>query len=399
MRQFSDSYGLRRLADHSGDFSRLRATNPYEGYEAPSRRLDPPSYRSFSHQNRKAIQPETYDGTKLIEEYIENFECVSEWNRWDLEEMGMQLVMCLRGSAQLAVKALPESCKRDYVRIVSCLHTSFGDPNQGIIDQKEFWTRNRSAHESLVDFAHSLRSLGKKCFRNQADSGPAFEKMLVSRFVNGISNVELGRWIFMNDPHSLDDAAKIARDFEAYDKLNNYPAFSKPQKPSPVCAISSETRISNAVNAKPNSESEIMTLLQELSVGQKQILKELKKQGEEISSIKKQVKENTTAIQASQKKVQPVETPLQNNSNKTGYKKNNGGYNNSYNNRGGNYGSGGNGYHGNGYNQGQNSGYNSVQNEVYFPQQNMGQISTAQATGGPSHPVPTPATTSAQGLN
>jgi len=117
----------------------LRSTDPYDCHEAPSRRLDaPPSYRSFSGQYRKSIEPETYDGTKLIEDYIDNFERVAEWNRWDLEEMSMQLVMYLRGSAQLAVNSLPESYKKYYVRIVSCLHTSFGDPNQGIIDQKIF---------------------------------------------------------------------------------------------------------------------------------------------------------------------------------------------------------------------------------------------------------------------
>lgn len=249
-----------------------------------------------------------------------------------------------------------------------------------------------------MDFAHSLRSLGKKCFRNQTDSGPAFEKMLVSRFVNGISNAELGRWIFMNDPQTLDDAAKIARDFEAYDKLNSYPALSKPPKPAPVYAIGSEdkNRKSNTINSQPIPKNEIMTLLEEISLGQKQIQAELKKQGEEISSIKKQVKENTTAIQACQKKVQAVETQLQNNSNKSGYRKTN----NSY--RNGNYNSDRNSSHGNysnGYNRGQNNGYHSVQNGIYCPQENTGQISNASATGGQSNPVPTQGTPTVQSLN
>lgn len=326
------------------------------------------SYSESFHKTRRAMEPATYNGTGSVEEYIENFEKICEWNRWDLDEMAMQLLMHLQGSAKLAVKALPDSATRDYLKLVATLYSSFGDPNQAIIDQKDFWTRERNANESLVDFAHSLRNLGKKCFQNfQGDSGPAFEKMLVSRFVNGIANVDLGRWVFMRDPHTLNEAVSIARDFEAYDKLNvgslhtsQYGGTLYKPKPANPPSHTNDTYVGLVCKDNSPQSNEMLSLLKEIANSQKEmqteitnIKQQLKQQSGEIAAVKAKVEENTKSIRACESRIQAVEGKIRNSNNQTSKD-----WNQSRNNGQQNYRSGYNkGYNG-GNNRGQNGNYN-----------------------------------------
>ena len=53
---------------------------------------------------RRQIQPETYNGKSSLEDFIDQFELVSKWNQWTVDEKALQLAMSLRGMAKSAFK-------------------------------------------------------------------------------------------------------------------------------------------------------------------------------------------------------------------------------------------------------------------------------------------------------
>ena len=331
------------------------------------------------HKRRQQISPESYNGTSSLDEYLDYFTDIAGWNNWDYTEKAMQLCMNLKGSAKRAVSVLDHQDRRKYGVVVGILRRNFGNPDDEIVYQEEFWRRSRSKRELMIDFANDLKRLGRKAFSHMCDEQTTgFEKMLVNRFVSGVGDVELGRWVHMQHPRSLDEAVEIARTYESYQKVNVRSSMQqKPSNPDSVaeifCDRSDEVRAQTSVR---QANDETIGLL-------KQILEEQKKQNAEISEIKKQitiqgqniaslntqVANNTKSLKTIEARLVKVEQqpkasspdakPRYENNHNNGYRGNNnqrGNYNRGYHNN--------QNHHGQGYNnQGYQTGYrNTYQN-------------------------------------
>ena len=99
--------------------------------------VDRPRFSSHRHQ----IHPETYDGKTSVDQYLERFNEIGDWNRWDDEERAMQLTMNLRGSAKAAVSTLSRDERRSYYSVWHVLKDSFGEKNDVLVFQEQFWQR------------------------------------------------------------------------------------------------------------------------------------------------------------------------------------------------------------------------------------------------------------------
>ena len=178
---------------------------------------------------RKNVDPEKYDGTESVENYLERFEEVAQWNGWSEVEKAMQLSMHLTGVAKIAVRSLTPEEKRSYSSIHERLMESFDTKGNLLTNQQKFWKRFKSQKESLPEFANELRILANRAFSDIV-AGPsgakALEEMLINRFVTGLSNAELGRYVHMQHPKSLQHAVSLARDYEAFDLMGR--GFPRP---------------------------------------------------------------------------------------------------------------------------------------------------------------------------
>ena len=186
--------------------------------------------RNAAQSYRRTIEPEKYDGTESLESYIERFEEVSQWNGWNPQEMAMQLSMHLVGAAKVAIKTLSSVERRSYDIICAKLVDSFGSKCSILSHQQSFWKRTKNAKETLPEFANELRLLANRAFSGMTtgrDGNRALEEMLINRFVTGLSNVELGRYVHMQHPQTLQQAVSLARDYESFDLMGG--KFSKPK--------------------------------------------------------------------------------------------------------------------------------------------------------------------------
>jgi hypothetical protein len=174
-----------------------------------------------ARSNRRALEPETYDGKTSVETYLEGFERVADWNNWSYQERAMMLGMSLRGSAKAVMAMLPRQAQDDYPSVWRHLVKYFGQKNDVLVMQERFWQRVRKVNEPITEYASDLQLLGHKAFQGMIKLGDnrQYESMLVNRFVAGIGDFELGRHIHLQQPDTLNEAVALAQQFLAYDQI------------------------------------------------------------------------------------------------------------------------------------------------------------------------------------
>ena len=187
---------------------------------------------------RKQRDPDRYDGREDLEDYIQHFENVAQWNKWNKEEMAIQLTMCLRGAAQRVLYGLPHEERYNYQELIKTLKKRFDPEGPQFAVQEEFWKRGRKKGESIVEYAQDLVRLADKAFAKSMPEKASGEPALVHRFIAGIGDSEMGRWVHMHKPQTLDEAVNIAMDYAAYSEVNVGFSFQKMSKPREAQMIS-----------------------------------------------------------------------------------------------------------------------------------------------------------------
>ena len=247
---------------------------------------------------RRQIDPETYDGRSDIDDYLDHFEQIADWNQWDDEEKAMQLCMSLRGPAKSVINALSRAERVSYVSVWHMLHQSFGHQNNVSVMQEKFWQRVRGHGESLTEFASDLELLGRSAFAGMVrrHENQAFETMLVNRFVAGIGNFELGRHVHLQRPTSLREAVTCAREYLAYEQIGRRSLGPKPK--SPVNMVGDPY-------SEVQDHKEVMSALKDL----KDEIKSVKLETSKIKKIEDQISSNTRAIERLNQNSQPNRGP------------------------------------------------------------------------------------------
>jgi hypothetical protein len=269
---------------------------------------------SQSHSKRRQLEPEKYDGKSSVDDYLDHFEQIADWNRWNDEEMAIQLAMSLRGSAKHAYKTLATNERRDYAMLCRFLHKSFGFLNEEMVSQDRFWQRVKGAKESIVDYAGDLTKLAGKAFRGMVTGeNRAYNAMMVNKFIAGLVDEDMAKWVHKEHPRNLEDAIAVARDYEAFLKIQNKGGHSKPKRFEAVAMVemgdvskgNSEPQTINAVrpSVKTENDSEVLTLLKKVAEEQgtliievKNVKEEVAKYSEELNLIRNQCDENVRSV-------------------------------------------------------------------------------------------------------
>lgn len=79
------------------------------------------------------IKPQYYDGTEDLDEYLSQFEIVSELNKWNYETKSLYLASSLRGDARTLLIELSQMERRDFQSLVRILNIRFGSLNRAEI--------------------------------------------------------------------------------------------------------------------------------------------------------------------------------------------------------------------------------------------------------------------------
>ena len=157
------------------------------------------------------MSPEKYNGEGDWEEYINQFEDVSEWNGWTKHEKATQLCLHLTGVARSVMTDLSKHVTGDYDLLVPTLAKYFSSTGREAAFQAEFRQRKRSKAEKLSDFGHDLTRLCKRAFPKMERS--AREQFVIERFKQGL-DTDLRRHIQFSHPDSLEMALVAGMEYE-----------------------------------------------------------------------------------------------------------------------------------------------------------------------------------------
>lgn len=195
---------------------------------------------TYSQVRRKEKSPQTFDGKHSFQDFLIQFEHISNWNGWDNLEKAQQLIMCLRGPAQRILSELTAGQMSSYTTVKNALLRRFDPPGRESAYKSEFRNRTRGEGESLVDYGERLRVLARKAYPHKETS--QLESDTIDQFVDGVRNFELGNHVQFRHPVTLDQAVSAAIEFEAVSNRHTQgrkPMELNPEAPAFVHAVAS----------------------------------------------------------------------------------------------------------------------------------------------------------------
>lgn len=171
-------------------------------------------------ENENQRNPDRYDGTTDLDDFVQHFESVAKWNNWNEEDKVLHLKMSLRGAAYRVLYGFWE--KHDsYEAILERLKQQFDHGYRSFALQSEFWNRERESGETLIEFAQCISKMADKAFATTMPDRQSRQPVLIHRFLSGIGDFDMGRWVFMQNPQSLDEALNIALEYNSYEEFQD----------------------------------------------------------------------------------------------------------------------------------------------------------------------------------
>ncbi|PIK52641.1 hypothetical protein BSL78_10457 [Apostichopus japonicus] len=156
----------------------------------------------------------SFNGSTPWEDYIVQFELISELNGWDERTRALQLAASLRGPAQAVLADLDASKRRRFESLTDALEQRFGRANQTELFRTLLRNRTRQQGESIPELAHDIQRLLSRAYPNA--SIEMKETLSKEFFIDAISDRDI-RWkIYQSRPKTLEEAVSIAAELEAF---------------------------------------------------------------------------------------------------------------------------------------------------------------------------------------
>ena len=171
----------------------------------------------------EAVRP--YSGTTSYRAYREYFERICQCNSWTSEtECARHLLVAMEGAASEAVRGLKAEKDSDLKQIWDALHRRFGYVDEPDRAMRRFDVCKQQEGQSLAVFEQGLRALYREAWPKTDIGSPEADSLLRRRFVDGVSDVELQKYLRLHAA-SDDFAATVskARHFVDANELSRVP--------------------------------------------------------------------------------------------------------------------------------------------------------------------------------
>ena len=178
------------------------------------------TYRSFPNTNRgfqpdyNVRKPPHYDGKQSFHDFLVQFELIADLNRWNFDVMAQELVACLRDSAVAVLSDLQFHQRRDYGVLVAALIARLEPDNQTQLHRAQLKSRLRKSNEPLPELAQDIRKLVR--IANPQLPGELRENIAKDYFIDALNDCEIELALFQGQCQTLNDALRIAVEFEAF---------------------------------------------------------------------------------------------------------------------------------------------------------------------------------------
>ena len=177
---------------------------------------------------RREREPPKFNGHIDLSDYLQQFQIVSVWNRWTIEEMGLQLAMSLTGEATEILGTLGPNYSADYASLVKALRDRYDHEGRSYQHAMAFLNVSCQSEQDISSYGHEVRRLAYKAYPGI----PMDERILVDIFVKGLPGQDIRRHVYLSRPKTLSEAISLGVSFETIEQLTT-PAYKPKQSVQP----------------------------------------------------------------------------------------------------------------------------------------------------------------------
>ncbi|KAK3729190.1 hypothetical protein QZH41_008864 [Actinostola sp. cb2023] len=189
----------------------MRALDEIETRARAPRTVDP-------GPGRPKVRPTTFDGHSSWEDYLAQFNLMTEINRWDNVTKATYLAVSLSGPAREVLGDLTVSQRKYFTALTTALSTCFGTDNRTEIYRASLRTRTRRKDESLPELAQAIRRL-TRCAYPQAPADMR-EDIAKNHFIDALVDLEAKWKVKQGRPSTLNQAHEVAVELGAFQLTN-----------------------------------------------------------------------------------------------------------------------------------------------------------------------------------
>ena len=158
--------------------------------------------------------PALYDGKSSCRDYLVQFEMVSELNRWTADTRALELATSLRGQAQGVLSDLEAADRANYPKLVRAPLNRFELEYQSEAFRAQMKARQRRRGEPLAELAQDIKRLVRKAYPEA--SVDVKETLACDAFTDAMGDSDTEWNIFLGKPKGVDDALRLALEYEAF---------------------------------------------------------------------------------------------------------------------------------------------------------------------------------------
>jgi len=206
--QNNDSRGNMNPPRHHNGPSNVVHSN---SNQEPSRSMLDHSRTSVSSVR---IKPQYYDGTEDLDEYLSQFEILSELNNWNYEIKSLYLASSLKGDARTLLTELSQTERRDFQSLERILNIRFGSLNRAEIYKATLQTRVKRRDESISELAQSIKKLTRQAYHDAPAS--VISTLARDHFIDALPESEMRLRIREAQVKDIAEAEILALRLEAY---------------------------------------------------------------------------------------------------------------------------------------------------------------------------------------
>ena len=167
-------------------------------------------------QNTKGMKPGTYDGTGSWSDYLIQFNLIADYYHWSDYDKALQLAIHLRGTAQGVLGDLSQEQRTNFISLTSALAARFEPVQQSELYRAKLKSRVRRKGEPIVELAQDIRKLIRLAYPSA--TAEVREQLSKDCFIDALNDHDLEWAVLQGKPHSVEDALKLALEYEAFQK-------------------------------------------------------------------------------------------------------------------------------------------------------------------------------------
>ena len=143
----------------------------------------------FTPTSKINMKPQPYDGNEDIEEYLSQFQILSEVNGWDYHTRSLCLASSLKGGARAILNELDSVQRRDFDSLVFALHNRFGSLHRSEIFRAKLQTRVRKDNESLSALSQDIKKLTRCAYPGAPSS--VTDVLALDQFIDALTDSDM----------------------------------------------------------------------------------------------------------------------------------------------------------------------------------------------------------------